>query len=65
MYNILYCLCFKGEVEQIAMMKSKAENDHSVGMLEYLEDVIGTARYKVSFYHRLYIHYYVLPREYV
>lgn len=32
------------------MMKPKAENDHSTGMLEYLEDVIGTVRYKVSFY---------------
>jgi len=28
-------------------MKPKSENDHSTGMLEYLEDVIGTVRYKV------------------
>lgn len=32
------------------MMKPKSENDHSTGMLEYLEDVIGTVRYKVWFY---------------
>jgi len=32
------------------MMKPKSENDHSTGMLEYLEDVIGTVRYKVRFY---------------
>lgn len=36
------------------MMKPKAENEHSTGMLEYLEDVIGTVRYKVS------IFYYIL-----
>jgi len=39
-------LILQGEVEQIAMMKPKAENEHSTGMLEYLEDVIGTVRYK-------------------
>ncbi|XP_050539980.1 structural maintenance of chromosomes protein 4 isoform X2 [Daktulosphaira vitifoliae] len=39
-------LILQGEVEQIAMMKPKAENEHTTGMLEYLEDVIGTARYK-------------------
>lgn len=50
-----YCLCCKGEVEQIAMMKPKAENEHSTGMLEYLEDVIGTVRYKVSFYYFIFV----------
>lgn len=39
-------LILQGEVEQIAMMKPKSENEHSTGMLEYLEDVIGTVRYK-------------------
>ncbi|XP_025424025.1 structural maintenance of chromosomes protein 4 isoform X2 [Sipha flava] len=39
-------LILQGEVEQIAMMKPKAENEHSTGMLEYLEDIIGTVRYK-------------------
>lgn len=40
-------LILQGEVEQIAMMKPKAQNDNDVGMLEFLEDIIGTARYKV------------------
>lgn len=35
-------------MEQIAMMKCKAENEHESGMLEYLEDIIGTSRYKAS-----------------
>lgn len=30
------------------MMKSKAANEHETGMLEYLEDIIGTSRYKES-----------------
>lgn len=40
-------LILQGEVEQIAMMKCKAQTEHETGMLEYLEDIIGTARYKV------------------
>ncbi|CAH1399854.1 unnamed protein product [Nezara viridula] len=36
----------KGEVEQIAMMKPKGPNEHESGMLEYLEDIIGTSRLK-------------------
>lgn len=48
-YLFIIFMIFQGEVEQIAMMKPKAENEHSTGMLEYLEDVIGTVRYKVSF----------------
>ncbi|KAJ8956971.1 hypothetical protein NQ318_012135 [Aromia moschata] len=39
-------LILQGEVEQIAMMKCKAENENESGMLEYLEDIIGTTRYK-------------------
>ncbi|KAJ8708353.1 hypothetical protein PYW07_010478 [Mythimna separata] len=39
-------LILQGEVEQIAMMKPKALNEHEAGMLEYLEDIIGTSRYK-------------------
>jgi len=27
-------------------MKPKAQNDHDDGLLEYLEDIIGTAKYK-------------------
>lgn len=28
------------------MMKPKAQNENDTGMLEYLEDIIGTVRYK-------------------
>lgn len=41
-------LILQGEVESISMMKAKAENDNECGLLEYLEDIIGTTRYKVS-----------------
>jgi structural maintenance of chromosome 4 len=36
----------KGEVESIAQMKAKAQNEHEDGLLEYLEDIIGTNKYK-------------------
>ena len=36
----------QGEVESIAQMKPKAQNEHDDGLLEYLEDIIGTAKYK-------------------
>lgn len=39
-------LILQGEVESIALMKPKAENEHDDGLLEYLEDIIGTAAYK-------------------
>ncbi|XP_015597298.1 structural maintenance of chromosomes protein 4 [Cephus cinctus] len=39
-------LILQGEVEQIAMMKPKGQSEHDIGMLEFLEDIIGTARYK-------------------
>ncbi|CAH0386947.1 unnamed protein product [Bemisia tabaci] len=39
-------LILQGEVEQIAMMKPKGLTPHETGMLEYLEDIIGTTRYK-------------------
>lgn len=29
------------------MMKCKATNEHETGMLEYLEDIIGTSRFKI------------------
>lgn len=35
-------LILQGEVEQIAMMKPKAQNPHEMGLLEYLEDIIGS-----------------------
>ena len=31
----------QGEVEQIAMMKPKAQTEHDEGLLEYIEDIIG------------------------
>ncbi|KAG8224874.1 hypothetical protein J437_LFUL006468, partial [Ladona fulva] len=39
-------LILQGEVEQIAMMKAKGQNEHEPGMLEFLEDIIGTSRFK-------------------
>lgn len=39
------CHC-QGEVEQIAMMKPKGQTEHDEGMLEYLEDIIGSCRLK-------------------
>jgi len=38
-------LILQGEVEQIAMMKPKAPTPHEAGLLEYLEDIIGTDRH--------------------
>lgn len=39
-------LILQGEVEQISMMKPKAEKEEEEGMLEYLEDIIGSSRLK-------------------
>ena len=39
-------LILQGEVESIAQMKPRAANEHDDGLLEYLEDIIGTSRYK-------------------
>ncbi|KAI8817530.1 putative nuclear condensin complex subunit Smc4 [Fimicolochytrium jonesii] len=41
-------LILQGEVESISLMKPKAQNEHEDGLLEYLEDIIGTARYKAE-----------------
>ncbi|GJP29429.1 hypothetical protein CLOM_g16692 [Closterium sp. NIES-68] len=38
-------LILQGEVEQIAMMKPKAQGPHDEGLLEYLEDIIGSNKY--------------------
>ena len=35
----------QGEVEQISLMKPKAPTPHDTGMLEYLEDIIGSNRF--------------------
>ncbi|ETN77969.1 hypothetical protein NECAME_10670 [Necator americanus] len=40
-------LILQGEVEQIAMMRPKGENAHEEGMLEYLEDIIGSSRFRI------------------
>lgn len=39
-------LILQGEVESIAMMKPKVIQPGDKGLLEYLEDIIGTERYK-------------------
>lgn len=39
-------LILQGEVEQIALMKPKAQTEHDEGMLEFLEDIIGSSRFK-------------------
>lgn len=39
-------LILQGEVESIALMKPKATTEHEQGLLEYLEDMIGTYQYK-------------------
>ncbi len=38
-------LILQGEVEQISLMKPKAEGPHDEGLLEYLEDIIGSNKY--------------------
>jgi structural maintenance of chromosome 4 len=38
-------LILQGEVEQIATMKPKGATEHDTGLLEYLEDVIGSNRF--------------------
>lgn len=43
-------LILQGEVEQIAMMKAKAQTEHDEGMLEFLEDIIGSSRYSIQTY---------------
>lgn len=40
-------LILQGEVESIAQMKAKAEKEGEDGLLEYLEDIIGTTKYKL------------------
>ncbi|KAG9294199.1 hypothetical protein G9A89_021558 [Geosiphon pyriformis] len=40
-------LILQGEVESISQMKPKAQSEHDEGLLEYLEDIIGTSKYKL------------------
>jgi structural maintenance of chromosome 4 len=44
--EMLICFIPQGEVESIAQMKPKAQTEHEDGLLEYLEDIIGTSMYK-------------------
>lgn len=39
-------LILQGEVESIALMKPKAKDENDDGLLEFLEDIIGTSKYK-------------------
>lgn len=38
-------LILQGEIESISMMEPKGEKEGEVGFLEYIEDIIGTAKY--------------------
>ena len=42
-------LILQGEVEQMAFMKPKGLTENDGGMLELLEDIIGTSRFKTLF----------------
>jgi len=39
-------LILQGEVEMIAMMKPIGQNENDTGMLEFLEDIVGSSRFK-------------------
>ena len=41
-------MILQGEVEQIAMMKPIGQNENDTGMLEFLEDIVGSSRFKVG-----------------
>jgi len=38
-------LILQGEVEQISLMKPKGQTENDEGLLEFLEDIIGTRGY--------------------
>lgn len=38
-------LILQGEVESISMMPAKGSNPNETGLLEYLEDIIGSSKY--------------------
>jgi len=39
-----FALGSQGEVDSIAQMKPKGATEHDEGLLEYLEDIIGTSK---------------------
>lgn len=45
MSELIPTLNLQGEVEQISLMKPKAQTPHDEGFLEYLEDIIGSNKY--------------------
>lgn len=48
LFLLVFIFCtgpYQGEVEQISLMKPKAQGPHDEGFLEYLEDIIGTNKY--------------------
>jgi len=46
MVYMALCICYKGEVEHIALLRPKAQNENDDGMLEFLEDIIGSSQFK-------------------
>ncbi|KAJ6245863.1 structural maintenance of chromosomes protein [Anaeramoeba flamelloides] len=38
-------LILQGEVEQISLMKPKSLSEHEIGLLEYIEDIVGSGKY--------------------
>ncbi len=44
--NLLEETAVQGEVESISLMKPKALTEHDTGMLEFLEEIIGTSRFR-------------------
>ncbi|GIX95185.1 structural maintenance of chromosomes protein 4, partial [Caerostris darwini] len=44
-------MILQGEIELISMMKPKALNDQETGMLEYIEDIIGSNRFMKPIQH--------------
>ena len=55
-------LILQGEVEQIAMMKPIGQNENDTGMLEFLEDIVGSSRFKVGLLKYFDLSYYNLMR---
>ena len=41
-------LILQGEVEQISLMKPKSGDPDKPGLIEYLEDIIGSASYQAQ-----------------
>lgn len=60
-FELQFAIFFQGEVEQISLMKPKAQGPHDEGFLEYLEDIIGTNKYleKIEESHKQYVLNYI------